>query len=87
MCHLLLESGKHKSKVNYFNEFHCDNSMFIALCETCLTNDIIDAEVCIPGFTIAKCDRLDSTGGGVCIYVRETLLFEKCLSFSNSVIY
>ena len=57
--HLLLESGKNKAKVNYFNEFHCDNSMFIALCETYLTNDIIDAEVRIPGFTIARCDRLD----------------------------
>ena len=44
--------------------------MFIALCETYLTNDTIDAEVCIPGFTIVKCDRLDRTGGGVCIYVR-----------------
>ena len=49
------------------------------------TNDILDAEVVIPGFSIARCDRLYRIGGGVCIYVRESLLFEKCLSFSNSV--
>ena len=81
--HLLLESGKNKSKVNYFSELHCDNLMFIALCETYLTNDILDAEVDIPGFSIVRCDRLDRIGGGVCIYVRESLLFEKCLSFSR----
>ena len=67
------------------SELHCDNLMFIALCETYLTNDILDAEVDIPGFSIVRCDRLDRIGGGVCIYVRESLLFEKCLSFSNSV--
>ena len=73
---MLLESGKNKSKVNCFNEFHCDNLlMFIALCEFYITNDIIDTEVCVPGFTIARCDRFDRTGGGVCIYVRETILF------------
>ena len=83
--HLLLESGKNKSKVNYFSELHCNNLMFIALCETYLTNDILDAEVDIPGFSIVRCDRLDRIGGGVCIYVRESLLFEKCLNFSNSV--
>ena len=65
--------------------------MFIALCETYLTNDILDAEVDIPGFSIVRCDslidwiELGIIGGGVCIYVRESLLFEKCLSFSNSV--
>ena len=62
------------AKVNYFNyfsELHCDNLMFIALCETYLTNDILDAEVDIPGFSIVRCDRLDRIGGGVCIYVRE----------------
>ena len=46
--------------------YHCDNLMFIALCETYLTNDILDAEVDIPGFSIVRCDRLDRIGGGVC---------------------
>ena len=37
------------------------------------------------GFVIIRCDRLDRIGGGVCIYLRDSICFEIYLSYSNSV--
>ena len=58
--------------------------MFICLCETFLSDDITDPEVYLPGYSISRCDRANRIGGGVCIYVKDSISLETCVSFSNS---
>ena len=51
---------------------YCDSStMFICLCETFLHEGILDSEVQIPDFFIARSDRVSRPGGGVCLYSRK----------------
>ena len=33
-------------------------------------------------FVVCRCDRL---GGGLCIYIKNSIVFEVCLSYSKSV--
>ncbi len=64
----------------------CDkNTLFICLCETFLHEGINDNEVQICGHSIIRCDRRDRVGGGVCIYLRHSIPFNICLTYSNSV--
>ena len=39
----------------------------------------------MPGFVVCRCDRADRLGGGLCIYIKNSIVFEVCLSYSNSV--
>ena len=39
----------------------------------------------MPGFVVCRCDRADRPGGGLCIYIKDSIMFEVCLSYSNSV--
>lgn len=45
----------------------------IALIETWLNSNISDAEVSLPGFTLFKRDRLVEKGGGVAVFVSESI--------------
>ena len=38
----------------------------------------------LSNITICRCDRANRVGGGVCIYVKDSISFETCVSFSNS---
>ena len=64
------------------------DTLLICLCETFLSDDITDPEVYlvyqIPGYSISRCDRVNRIGGGVCIYVKDSISSETCVSFSNS---
>ena len=65
---------------------YCDSStMFICLCETFLHEGILDSEVQVPGFIIVRSDRVSRPGGGVCLYLRENLIYKIFLKYSNSV--
>ena len=57
----------------------------IALCETFLSDDISDSEIYMKGFSLARSDRISRFGGGVCMYIRDGLLFKVLLSYSSSV--
>ena len=51
---LLLNSGKNKSKISYLHEQASSKTPFYALCETFLNEDIINAEIIMPGFTLER---------------------------------
>ena len=61
------------------------STLFICICETFLFDGINDSEIHLPDFTIIRCDRISREGGGVCIYLRNSILFKICLQFSNTV--
>ena len=37
---------------------------------------INDCEIQIPDFTVIRCDRFSRVGGGVCIYLRNSISFK-----------
>ena len=39
----------------------------------------------MPSFVICRCDSADRPGEGLCIYINDSIMFEVCLSYSNSV--
>ena len=45
--------------------------------ETWLNNDINDALIALPGYTVIRQDREQKKGGGVLVYVRESLTFKQ----------
>ena len=64
-----------------------NNSPFIAVTESWLRPDILEAEVeqKIPGFRILRSDRISRSHGGVAAYIREDLPGDTVDSFDNSV--
>jgi hypothetical protein len=44
--------------------------------ETWLNEKIDDAAVCICGYSIARCDRIDKLGGGVCAFIKSDIPFK-----------
>ena len=59
---------------------HTHNIDILAITETWLDPSIADSLLYVPGYCIFRHDRKDRPGGGVCIYVRNSLTF-------NSTIY
>lgn len=49
------------------------NLHILAFTETWLNNNITDGEVSLPGFSIHRSDRADGLGGGIAVYVKDTL--------------
>ncbi len=85
VARLLLKSSQDKSKIKFLLDVCTECTLFICLCETFLHQDIIDSEISMSGFTIIRCDRSERTGGGICIYLKESICYDVLLSFSNSV--
>ena len=54
-------------------------------CSLDVFGGIHGCEIHIPDFTVIRCDRVSRDGGGVCIYLRNSISFKTCLKFSNSV--
>ena len=52
---------------------HCPNLHILAFTETWLDNSISDGEVSLPGYSIFRSDRTNGRGGGIAVYVKETL--------------
>ena len=61
------------------------NPLSIVLTESHLSDNILSAEVSIPGYTLYRSDRVGRTHGGTCSYVRDDLATQLLLSCSNSV--
>ena len=76
---------KSKPKIKFLSDLCESHTLFLCLCETFLSPDISDNELVIPDFTITRCDRKRRMGGGVCIYIRNSVIFDTCLRYSNSV--
>ena len=51
----------------------CPNLHILAFTETWLNNNIADGEVSLLGYSIHRGDRADGLGGGIAVYVRDTL--------------
>ncbi|KAK8371789.1 hypothetical protein O3P69_015569 [Scylla paramamosain] len=64
---------------------HQENSVFLALTETHLTRDHLDAEIAIDGYTIFRADRINRSHGGVINYIRNDMAAsaENMGTFSN----
>ena len=76
---------KSKPKFKLLHDLCSRSTLFLGLCETFLFDGINDCEIQIPDFTVIRCDRFSREGGGVCIYLRNSISFKTCLKFSNSV--
>ena len=77
--------SKTKQKVKFISDICNFNTLFLCFCETYLKEDILDSEIQIPDFSLIRCDRKARVGGGVCVYLRHSVGFDTCLSYSNSV--
>ena len=73
-----------KSKTKFIFDLCTPNTLFLCFCETFLTDEISDSELMIPDFTITRCDRRQRMGGGICMYVKNSVNFTTCVSYSNS---
>ena len=76
---------KSKPKIKFLSDLCESHTLFLCLCEAFLSSDISDNELLIPDFTITRCDRKSRMGGGVCIYICNSVIFDTCLRYSNSV--
>ena len=75
---LLLNACSIRNKINEL-EVHINNEELdiIAVTETWLTEDVLDSELLIPGFTLYRKDRFnvrDAKGGGVLVYINSQLV-------------
>ena len=62
IARLLLDNGKNKSKISFLADIFNEHTLFCGLCEIFLHSDILDAEVCLHGYNISRCDRIDRIG-------------------------
>ena len=74
VAHLLLSMPKDKSKIKFTGDLCSNNTLMVDLCETFLSNVIIDSEISISNFNIIRCDRHSQRGGGVCIYLKQSFV-------------
>jgi hypothetical protein len=51
--------------------------------ETWLNEKIDDAAVCIGEYSIARCDRIDKLGGGVCAFIKSDIPFKILTEFND----
>ena len=51
----------------------CPNLHILAFTETWLDNGIADGEISLPGYKIFRSDRPNGKGGGIAVYVKESL--------------
>ena len=63
-----------------------DNSIGIFLSETWLSNDIMDAEVNLDGFSLFRGDREGRSRGGTALYLKDRLNGRFVKSFTNGVV-
>ena len=77
-------SGRHK--IGMLREMAQENNAtIIALTETHLNEEILDAEIKVDGFEIFRADRLGAKKGGVALYIREDLQCAPELILSCSI--
>ena len=67
---------KSKQKLKFLAYLGNSTTRFLCFCETFLHDGIQDSEIQITYFSIARSDRYSRVGCGVCVYVRNTVIFE-----------
>lgn len=81
-----LYPNSNQSKVPFLNELSKEsNPLFFCITETHLNADILEAEINIQDYTVARTDRSNRDGGGVCIYIQDRLTSTVLYTNSNSV--
>ena len=85
VARLLLSMSKDKSKIKFIGDLCSNNTLFVALCETFLSDVIRNSEISISKFNIIRYDRHSRIGGDVCIYLKQSIYYDLLLSYSNSV--
>ena len=85
VARLLKNNSVNKSKINFLNDLSDESTLFVALCETFLSDNIFDAEIQMQGYIVCRTDRLSRPGGGVCFYIKLYIQFSTCLSFFNDM--
>ena len=69
-----LYPNNNKSKIQYLNDLTKDsNLLFLALTETHLNKNILDAEIQIGNYNLFRQDRKDRSHGGTACYVHSSL--------------
>ena len=79
VARLLLNMSRDKSKIKFIGDLCSNQTLFVALCETFLSDVISDSEISISNYNIIR------IGGGVCIYLKQSICYDLLLSYSNSV--
>jgi hypothetical protein len=87
-CHLLNLQGLHDTgqygKIKLIQDLLSDSdSLFIALTETHLNENVLSAELNIENYTLFRSDRINRKCGGVALYVKDGLGSCEELKFSN----
>ena len=59
----------------------------IVITESWCIESIGDAEICLHDYVLYRCDRCNTTGGGVLLYVLNSLQFESCTPLNDLNIY
>ena len=85
VARLLLNMSRDKSKIKFIGDLCSNQTLFVALCETFLSDVISDFEISISNYNIIRCDRYSQIGGGVCIYLKQSICYDLLLSYYNSV--
>ena len=85
VARLLLNMSRDKSKIKLIGDLCSNHTLFVALCETFLSDVINDYEISISNFNIIRWDRARRIGSGVCIYLKQSICYDLLLSYSNSV--
>ena len=86
IARLMTQSGR--SKAGFLSDqAELKNSLFVGVCETGLSPDIVDAEVChdFPGYSILRADRVNRQGGGVALFLSDSLSGDVIANFDNGV--
>ena len=82
--HCLFPQNK-KFKIQYLNDLtKVSNLLFIAITETHLNSNILDAEIQINNYALFRQDRKDRSHGGTACYVHSSLCSNIIESRSNS---
>ena len=57
--------------------------MIIAITETWCKDSIGDAEICLQNYVLYRCDRRNTTGGGVLLYIHDSLQSVSCTPLND----
>ena len=81
-----LNPGQSYSKIEYLRDLSVvNNSAVISLTESHLSDNILDSEIQIDGWTHFRSDRTNRTGGGVITYIKDHLTTSRERKFSDSM--
>ena len=79
IAHLNVRSIKNRNHLIQVRELMKDSNYdILAISESWLNSTVTNAEVEIEGFKLTRLDRLEKTGGGVCVYSKSSIKV-KCL--------